>query len=108
MRRGRSAKLLLLGVSVALLLLGLSPAGASSANISRSYRSDAGIPNGSLVSLNPSRTGYVEPANTANGTKLLGVAVASNDSLLAVDATPGDVQIATSGNATVLVSDVGG
>jgi hypothetical protein len=90
------------------LVLGLAPASASSANISKSYQSDGSITNGSLVSLDPKRSNYVQPANTDNGARLFGVAVASNESLLAVDATPGAVQVATSGNATTLVSDVGG
>lgn len=90
------------------MVLSLAPAGASSANISRSYKGDGGIVNGSIVSLDPKRSDYVQPANTGNGSRLLGVAVASDDSLLAVDATPGEIQVATSGNATVLVSDVGG
>ena len=36
------------------------------------------------------------------------MAVASNDSLLAVDATPGTTQVATNGTAAVLVSDIAG
>lgn len=101
-------RLLLSGVGLALVVAGLTPAGASSANISRSYQGIGNIVNGSLVSLDAQRSDYVQPANTSNGSRLLGVAVASNDSLLAVDATPGDVQVATSGNASVLVSNVGG
>lgn len=108
MRRRHALKLLLAGMSLTLGLLGLAPAGASSANISRSYHSEVAITNGSLVSLDPARSDYVQPANTDNGSRLLGVAVASNDSLLAVDATPGSTQVATSGTASVLVSDAGG
>jgi hypothetical protein len=108
MRRGRPVRLLLTGVGLTLLVLGLAPAGASSANISRSYKGSGSIVNGSIVSLDPQRSDYVQAANTNNGARLLGVAVASNDSLLAVDATAGNIQVATSGNASVLVSDVGG
>jgi hypothetical protein len=86
----------------------LAPASASSANISKSYQADTTITNGSLVSLDSQRSNHVQLANTDNGARLFGVAVASNESLLAVDATPGAVQVATSGNATALVSDVGG
>jgi len=91
-----------------LLALNISPVGASSANISHSYAEDGHIPNGSLVSLDDQRSNYVQASNTSNGQRLLGVAVASNDSLLAVDATAGEVQVATSGTATVLVSNVDG
>lgn len=89
-------------------MLGLTPAGASSANISHSYHATSGIPNGSMVSLNASRTDYVELANTGNSSRLLGVAVATNDSLLAVDPTAGAIQVATSGTASTLVSTLTG
>lgn len=91
-----------------LIVLGLAPVGASSANISHSYHSTSNIANGSIVSLDPSRSDYVQPANSTNGARLLGVAVASNDSLLAVDATNGDIQVATSGTANVLISTLNG
>jgi hypothetical protein len=97
---------LFLAVGASLLGLGLAPAGASSANISHSYHSTDSITNGSIVSLDPTRSDYVELANTDNGSRLLGVAVAKDDSLLAVDPTEGAVQVATSGNATVLVSNL--
>lgn len=48
------------------------------------------------------------PANTANSAQLLGIAVAGNDSLIAVDANTGKLQIATTGNAPALVSTVNG
>jgi len=100
---------LLVGVSLfALVIAGLDPASASSANISHSYHSSSSIANGSIVSLDPSQTDYVQAANTSNGAQLLGVAVNSDDSLLAVDATDGLTQIATSGNANTLVSTLNG
>lgn len=108
MRRGRYFKVLVMGMGIALLVLALAPAGASSANISHSYHADSQLPNGALVSLDQQRSDYVQLADTGNGSRLLGVAVDSNDSLLAVNATPGSVQVATSGNASVLVSNVNG
>lgn len=113
MRRGRHLRLVLTGVVVALAGLGIAAsgtlsAGASSANISHSYQATAAITNGSLVSLDPKRTDYVQPANTGNGVRLIGVAVASNDSLIAVDAASGKVQVATTGNANTLVSTLNG
>lgn len=104
----RGLRVLLTGLFTALLLLSLSPVGASSANISKSYRSDDQIINGSLVSLDAQKTDYVVQSNTKNGNKLLGVAVAANDSLLAVNPNDGSVQVATSGTATALVSDLNG
>jgi hypothetical protein len=108
MRKGRYVRLLVTGAGLALLILGLAPAGASSANISHSYQSTKAIANGSLVSLDPKRSDYVQAANTMNGSRLLGVVVNGSDSLLAVDAAPGKAQVATSGNAAVLVSTIGG
>lgn len=96
------------GLATALALFSLAPAGASSANISRSYKTNSSIPNGSLVSLDVNKSDYVEAANTSNASRLLGVAVNSDDSLLAVDATAGNTQVATSGTASVLVSDLNG
>jgi hypothetical protein len=108
MRRLRTLKVLLTGVLLSLVVLSLAPAGASSANISHSYHGVGSIPNGSIVSLDPQRSDYVQPANTSNGVRLLGVAVNGDDSLLAVDATPGLIQVATSGTATVLLSTLNG
>jgi len=92
----------------ALLVLGVMPVGATSSNISHSYYSAGDIKNGSIVSLYASKTDDVEPANTDNAKRLLGVALASGDSLLAVDAGSGKIQVATSGTANVLVSTVSG
>jgi hypothetical protein len=96
-------------VAVGIILpLSLTTANASSANISHSYNSSGQIVVGSLVSLNPDKSDYVEKANTSNGNQLIGVAVASSNSLLAEDSGEGTVQVATSGNADVLVSDLNG
>lgn len=90
------------------ILFSFSSIGAASANLSRSYLSGEEIPNGSLVSLEAQRTDYVQLANTNNGARLTGVAVADNDSLLAVDPDKDKVQVATSGTVSVLVSTLGG
>jgi len=89
-------------------VLSLTPASASSANISHAYHSPTAIPNGSLVSLDQQRSDYVQLTNVTNGSRLLGVATASQDSLLAVDASSATVQVATSGTVSVLVSTVNG
>jgi hypothetical protein len=90
------------------VLLSLSPASASSANLSRSYASDSKIKDGSLVTLDDKQTDFVVAADTDNGSRLVGVAVSQKDSLLAVDPTDGAVQVATSGNANALVSTLNG
>ena len=103
-------KLLFGVVGVTLYVMGLSPVSASSANISHSYGSKDSITNGSLVSLDPLHPNYVVLANSSNSQQLLGVAVATNDSLLAVSISTesGMVQVATSGTASTLVSSVNG
>lgn len=104
----RSVELLIVAVIATLLVVGLVPASASSANISHSFGAAGDVPDGSLVSLDSSRSDYVVLANSTNGRQLIGVAVASDDSLIAVDAQSGAVQVATSGSANVLVSDLNG
>lgn len=108
MSSSRHFRLLLTGLSGALILLGLAPAGASSANISHSYESSSSISTGSIVSLDPTSSDFVEAASTDNGVRVVGVAVGNNESLLAVDETAGKVQVATSGNAKTLVSTLSG
>lgn len=106
----RYNKLLLTGVGATLAIIGLATAGASSANISHSYQTASAIKDGSIVSLDPKKSDQVVPANIGNGSRLLGVAVAGNSSLIAVDpsTSPGSVQVATSGSASVLVSTLNG
>ena len=99
---------LLIGVISTLITLGLASTSASSANISHSYHMVGAVTNGSLVSLDPQRSDYVQPANTGNGSRLLGVAVVASDSLIAVNPTQGNTQVATSGTATALVSNLDG
>jgi hypothetical protein len=104
----KKLRVCVVGISVNLIVLGLAPAAASSANISHSYNADGSIRNGDIVSLDPSRSDYVQSASTNNGSRLLGVAVSNTDSLLAVDPTVGAAQVATSGNANTLVSNING
>ena len=98
---------------VPMLLIGLvyggaGEAAASSANISHSYFGASNIINGSLVSLDPNRDNYVQAANTSTANQLVGVAVAPNDSLVEIDSETNKVQVATTGVAYALVSDVNG
>lgn len=108
-RRGR-VWLGLIGAIVYVLLLGAAPAAAASANLSHSYQALGTIRDGSLVSLDQTQSSEVEAANSDNGARLVGVAVDSNDSLLAVNpgAAPAYVQVAIAGSASVLVSSLNG
>lgn len=81
---------------------------ASSANISHSYSGAGNIATGSLVSLDSSQDNYVLPANLDTANRLVGIVVAENDSLVAIDSAGDKLQIATSGIANALVSDVNG
>jgi hypothetical protein len=97
--------ILFLGLTGLISLLTLP---VQAANISQAYQSDTEILVGSIVSIDPDRADNVEPANTTNGSRLLGVAVGKDDTLLAVDAKAGAVQIATNGTVNVLVSTLNG
>lgn len=110
MRMISRLRLLFSGIGIALFVMGLSPVGASSANISHSYGANEVITSGSLVSLDPSHPNFVVLANTSNSQQLFGVAVAANDSLLAIGATTdaGTIQVATSGTVSALVSSING
>jgi len=107
--RARNLIQLLIGSAgfLAVMVVG-SPAQAVSANLSHSYHATTSIPNGSIVSLDPKQQGFVQLADSTNGAKLLGIAVPSQDSLLAVDPSSTTVQVAISGNANTLVSTVNG
>lgn len=83
-------------------------ASAALPNISKSFKSNQSVPNGSLVSLVSSSNGYIQLANLSNAQNLVGVSTASNNSLLAVNPSSNSVQVATSGSVNVLVSDVNG
>lgn len=99
---------LLLAVIGLLLIGGTIPVSAASPNISHAYQTTETISSGDLVSFVAGRSNYVEPANTTNGSRLVGVAVSSKDSLVAVDAGASKTQVATSGTAVVLASTVNG
>lgn len=101
-------KLFAAGIGLTLFVLGLAPAGTSLADISHSYQATNKVTSGSIVSLDSGRTGYIVPANVNNGPRLLGVAIAANNSLIAVDAASGRVQVATSGTVPTLVSTLNG
>ncbi len=93
---------------MAVLFLSAAPALAASAGISQSYNtSSTNIAQGALLSLTSSNGTSVEPANTSNITRLVGLAA---DKPL-VELTKGDsssVSVVVSGSAKALVSDVNG
>jgi hypothetical protein len=95
-------------LSAFLSLVSPTAVAAALANVSHAYRAEGSISNGSLVSLDPKKSGYVELADSSNGVRLAGVAVNPSESLLAVNPSSITTQIATTGNVNVLVSTVNG
>ena len=77
--------------------------------ISRGYTADGKIPLGSMVSLKGGNADEVVAASSSNVDGLLGVVISDDNSLLAVTNNgKNQVQVATSGTAQVLVSDING
>jgi hypothetical protein len=105
--KGR-VRLVITGLFCFLLFAGIAPVAASSPNVSHSYKAGKAIPDGSLVSISQKKLNYIEEANTSNATRLIGVTVKSDDSLLAFDPETSKTQVATSGTASALVSNVNG
>jgi hypothetical protein len=89
-------------------LLGTAAANAASATISHSYHTTSSIPTGSIVSLDAGQSNSVQTANTTNGSRIVGVALSSNESLIAVDQNAQELSVATSGTVATLVSTLNG
>jgi hypothetical protein len=77
--------------------------------ISQGYSTTDDLSVGSLVSLEPGASDQVIAASSSNSDSLLGVVINDGSSLLTVsNGSDSQVQVATSGLATVLVSDING
>lgn len=100
------------GLIASILLLsqitGLGVAAASSPTISRSYSAKGNIQTGSLVSLTENHGSTVQMADTSNQSRLIGIEVAPNTSLIEVNNSTSSVQVATDGTANALVSTING
>jgi hypothetical protein len=107
---GRKTAVIFSFLLISLILLMSHPkqVAATSTTISKAYQANGVITDGSLVTLDPKAGSVIDEANTVNGSRLLGVAVANNSSLLAVDASDSTVQVAISGTANALVSNING
>ena len=95
-------------VVVCLCVILMHPAKAVMENLSQSFTTQEELAPGSLVSINSEDDNQVVLANTDNDDYLVGVVVALDSSLLAVNSQDGDVQVAISGQAMALVSDIAG
>lgn len=108
-RRTNSSKLhLSFAITVFLLILGMSSLSAQGASsIAQGFETeDPGIVSGALVSLKTGSANTVELATIKNTDRLLGVA--GQDSLIELSSGAGSVQVVTTGEAAVLVSDING
>lgn len=81
---------------------------ASAENISRSYGVDQALQAGMIVSTLSNNGDYVEATNSSNASRVIGVIVKPDNSLVAVDPDARKAQVATSGAVSVLVSTVNG
>lgn len=108
MRIQRYLMLFATGIIVTTYSLGFVSASSATADISHAYYSTDNIVAGSVVSLNPQKSDYVQLANTDNGSRVVGVAVKSNSSLLALDPSSATVQVAIEGGVNTLVSTING
>lgn len=90
------------------LLISESTVFAATADLSKSYSSSSVIPGGSLVSLKFNTKNEVVLANSNSSDKLVGVAVDSDQSLLAVNKNSGNVMVSISGQTNAIVSTLNG
>lgn len=95
------------GVIIGIVIAFFSTA-ASATLISQGYAVTSPIPTGALVSLSTTKAGTAVIADLKNQDKLFGVAVISSSALLSISGGSGEVQVASSGLAPVLVSTEGG
>lgn len=93
-----------------LLLLLILPVGTHAiTSLSQGYSTTDKLPLGSIVSLQNNSTDHVEAAETKNVDSILGVVINDGSSLLMLsNGQDNQVQVATSGVASVLVSDING
>lgn len=78
------------------------------AALSQGYPAQTDIPAGSIVALSTASSGEVVMATPAMAERTIGVVVAPGDSSLSLGASSGQVQVVTSGQATVFVSTANG
>ncbi len=90
-------------------LLMIVPHAHAVTSISQSYLTTEELALGSIVSLQPSTTDEIKAANTENADYIFGVTINEASSLLTLSGTKGtQVQVATGGTVSVLVSDFNG
>ncbi len=92
-----------------LAVLWVANAAMAITSISQSYLATTDIPLGSIVSLKKNTADEIIPATVSEADNIFGVAINAGSALLTISGTKGtQVQVATSGTAAVLVSDING
>lgn len=96
--------------ALGIVLLSLSPLAASAMTpLSQGYVTATDIPQGSIVSLQDNSSDQVVAATTKISDSILGVVINNDNALLQISNSHGNqVQVATSGIVSVLVSDING
>jgi hypothetical protein len=111
-RRERSAiRPIFIGASLLFLWTCLcTPSAGALTSLSQGYSTSSSLAQGSIVSLKNGQTDHVEATSINNGGNILGVVVSGGGSLLSLSNSnsSNQVQVATSGVAGVLVSDING
>lgn len=98
-----------LAASMVLLVLALPLAAHAVTSISQGFSTDESLPIGSIVSLQNNTTDRVLPTTTSTVNSILGVVINDGSSLLTLsNGQANQVQVATSGTVSVLVSDING
>ncbi|HLZ14427.1 MAG TPA: hypothetical protein VKQ34_00370 [Candidatus Saccharimonadales bacterium] len=105
---GKRLKIMALGVTFLMLVLGVSSLSAQGASsIAQGFQTkDPNVVPGAIVSLTAGTPNTVELSTSDKLEQLLGIA--GNKSLIELNSGAGSVQVVTSGNTTALVSDING
>jgi hypothetical protein len=93
-------------VVATVLLLAFAGGSVFAAALSQGYSSDQNLPPGTLVSINSQKANAVAAANSENYSNILGVVVTK--STVSVSDTKTQIQVSSSGTASVLASDING
>ena len=97
------------GVLAALFIAVITPSVSNALNaLTQGYTISKPVSVGSLVSLKKGSSDSVEAASTDNADNIIGVVVNPDSSLLSVTNGTEQVQVATSGVANIIVSDING
>lgn len=104
----RRLRLVCAGLIIAAIFVSAPISIATSAAISQGYKSSEPVPAGALVSLDQANPLTVQPANRDRLESMLGVVVAPTDSLISFATEANQVQVATNGLASAMVSNIDG